>query len=161
MAETQEREPSPSPYQRSDILLRMASEQMEYARHHENLRERSTQIILIIAGALVAALEIPGALDEAQAPVSIALVILGLFGALLSWKHYEKHQEHYEQATVLQRHALGALPDRTIAKEAKNAREEVRKRFAYFRTVRLNLLWLIINLLIMVAGIYFLLSSWR
>jgi hypothetical protein len=52
MAEIQEQESSPSPYQRSDMLLRAASEQMQYARHHEDLRERSTQIILIIAGAL-------------------------------------------------------------------------------------------------------------
>jgi len=77
----------------------------------------------------------------------------------LSWKHYEKHQEHYEQATVLYRYALKLLPDREAAQEAKKARESVRTKFAYFKVVRLHQLWLIINFLIAVAGIYFLFGS--
>ena len=81
--------------------LHIYSEQMTYARHHELLRERSTHIILIIAGALLAALKVPGALDVAQVPISLSLMVLGLFGALLSLKHYQKHQEHYAPATAI------------------------------------------------------------
>jgi len=146
------------PGEQCDMLLRIAAEQMEVARHHESLRERSTQIILLIAGGLIAVLKIPSAAIETQIIISLALIVLGSFGALLSWKHYEKHQEHYEQATAIYQYCFNNWLDKPAWKAAKIARDKVRHKFGYFSKVRLNKLWLFINILVVFSGVYFLTS---
>ena len=121
---------------------------MKYARHHELLRERSTLIILIIAGALLAALKVPGALDIAQVPISLSLIVLGIFGALLSCKHYQKHQEHYGQATEIYDYLFQAGMGNAPRKKAKAKRKAVERGYIKYKRIRLHRLWLTINFLV-------------
>ena len=140
-------------------LLGLISEQMTYARHHETLRERSTQIVLVIAGILLAVARLPGVQDVATVPLGIALMVIGVFGMLISLKHYEKHQEHYDQAQKLIPVVHQIAKTKSAKHAAKRARDDVRYKFRWLKYIRLHQLWVIINIMVIVAGVYLLFDN--
>jgi hypothetical protein len=136
-----------------DAIKAVYSEQLSYAKHHESLREKTTQIILVISGAVISIANIDGIqLDPLL--FGCVLIVLGLFGAMLCRKHYSKHQEHYDQAQVLQRKLFDLGGAKNEWKEVKAKRDEVRRKNRWLGKVRLNTLWVLLNVLVAVSGLY-------
>ncbi len=82
-----------------DMLLAFYSEQVEHARHHEVMRAESTNYILVASSALVvlsSADKIFGAHWNYPATlfIPVVLMVLNVFGVLMSMKHYERNRLH-------------------------------------------------------------------
>ncbi len=141
-----------------DALKAIYSEQMSYAKHHENLREKTTQIILIISGILIAFTK-NEFIEINPSLTGTSLFVLGMFAAIICLAHYSKHQEHYVQAHELQTRIYELSETKDIKKEVKAKREKTRKKFAWLKLCKLNTLWVGLNILVAVFGLYLIYGS--
>ena len=78
---------------RVEALLRMHDEHANQARQHEDQRASMTNLILLVAGALVTFVSYNG-LKADSLVASIAMIGLGTYGCLFSLKHYERNRLH-------------------------------------------------------------------
>ena len=135
-----------------NVYLSMYQNNMEYSRFHENLREASTKIILLVAGGLFALVTGKFAAGDYNLHISLAIIGLGFFGAILSAAHSLKQSEHYDQATVFYDSLLNANSKRQLVKQAaKKAKLNARLAWFGYRP-RLGTLWFCINVLIIIGG---------
>src|SRR5947207_9233174 len=74
-------------------LWRFYDEHAAQARQHETLRATVTSILAGFAAALVGFAGV-GGLDASDAPAGALVIAIGLLGALLSLKHYERNRFH-------------------------------------------------------------------
>ena len=74
-------------------LWRFYDEHAAQARQHENLRATVTSILTAFAAALVGFAS-SGGLHRSDAPAGALVIVLGVLGALLSLKHYERNRFH-------------------------------------------------------------------
>lgn len=146
------------------VYLEIYKMNMEYARFHEEMREASTRIILLISGALFAFILTDTPSQSLVPPAAICVILLGLFGVALSATHSAKQEEHYEQASVFYLRLMRGGDTRSEARtEAKNVRDRVRdaNRLPFFRhRLRIRTLWMVINLFISLGGFGLLLWAW-
>ncbi len=68
-------------------------EHAEQARQHESQRERMTNIVLAIAGALIGVVTF-AELALWSLPAALAIAALGIYGLLFAQKHYERNRYH-------------------------------------------------------------------
>jgi hypothetical protein len=83
----------------NEILWRMHEEHCVHARHHETLRATTSNIIIVVAGGILAILAHQGIRPTLpQLPLTLFLVVLGLIGALFTAKYHERFDLHMERA---------------------------------------------------------------
>ena len=73
-----------------DILLKLYEEDWQQARQAESQRTAITNITLIIVPALVGFVAQQG-FNRKALPLTIMLIVLGIYGAITSHKLYERH----------------------------------------------------------------------
>ena len=79
---------------RLESLWNFYQEHAAQARQHEDQREHMTNIILIIAGALITFVSSRESANVYSLLSSLALIPLGVFGWAFSYKHYERNHIH-------------------------------------------------------------------
>lgn len=126
-----------------DAWLRMYEEQVSHGRHHEEQRSQSTNIIVAISAAILAFLSSESLTQRTSWPLLSLLVIVNLYGLLMSLKHYELSKLHTSVAgryrdAISTASPIGSL---TINSERKIAHLEHDKKFALIRVTRAYALW--------------------
>jgi hypothetical protein len=81
---------------KNDVLLELIDEQWAQARQSENTRASMTNFILIITSVAIGFLFQKGPVKDAL-PISIFLILLGLYGALVSAKIYERFRQSVDR----------------------------------------------------------------
>lgn len=87
---------------RLDGWLRLYEGQIEHVRHHENMRAQATNVIIAISAAMVAFLasgDTPTNRPHALIFVGTFVVVVNLYGLLMSLKHYERARLSAEKAS--------------------------------------------------------------
>jgi hypothetical protein len=84
--------------------------------------------------------------------VTVLLIVLGLYGAVVSQKLYERHRFHYGRARYYRRKLNELLPNAEIRKSMDDAEEE-HKKFKWLYRVSLNRLWVLLHIAIAGAGL--------
>jgi hypothetical protein len=74
-----------------DVLLKLYDEQWTQVRHLENQRATVTNLIVVIASAIIGLIVQQG-LSVEILPVSLLLIVLGVYGALSCDNYYERIQ---------------------------------------------------------------------
>src|SRR5687767_975537 len=87
---------------RLDDLWHYYAENAAQARQHEDLRASVTSILAGFAAALVGFAGI-GGLEPSDIPAGVLVWIIGVLGALLSLKHYERNRFHVEVLGVIRK----------------------------------------------------------
>jgi hypothetical protein len=85
--------------------------------------------------------------------LSLTLCLLGLFGALMSAKYYERHQMHMTEAGALRRRLDELFPELHIEEDWSSSRTQHQQRYAVLYNVRLHHLWTAVHLVIVLSGI--------
>jgi hypothetical protein len=135
----------------TDILLEYWKDQRVQARNTESQRATLTNIILLIVVATLGFVAQQG-LHRAMLPLTISLIILGLFGAAASAKYYERYRLHIAQAIQFSK-LLGdpdLLPD--YEDTLKPVRADHADRYRRISRIRLNKLWVALHLLVALTG---------
>jgi hypothetical protein len=135
----------------SDILWGMYQEHCTQGRHHEDQRASVTNLIIALASAMVGLLAFKD-LSRNAWPLPCTLILLGLFGALFSLKHYERFRYHMKCAAQY-RDALESLVPTTNLKALRQAgRRAHRGKYKIIEDIHLFVFWVAFNLLIASLG---------
>ena len=137
----------------TDALLAMYESEMSLAKQAEDQRATFTNLVLIIASVILGLIPNSGGLVKANLPMTISLIVLGLYGAVVSQKLYERHRFHYGRARYYRRRINDLIPDANIRKLMDDAEEEHKKKFKGFYRVSLNRLWTLLHLAIAAVGL--------
>jgi uncharacterized membrane protein YeaQ/YmgE (transglycosylase-associated protein family) len=84
-----------------DVLVELYKEQRQLGLHHEGQRNAATSIILTITSGLIAIIGFRKELTISELPVAFLIVFAGIFGAVLSLKHYERFGFHRHRSRLL------------------------------------------------------------
>lgn len=138
-----------------DTWLRLYEGQINHVRHHESLRAQSTNLIVAVSAAVLAFLSTADLPQERRVFLAVFLVLINLYGFLMSRKHYERARLH---ATVASRYRDAVSQASPLSGQLPNdAREGGRSahfsEFAFIASIRASMLWAGLHLLIGALGI--------
>ncbi|GCE12267.1 hypothetical protein [Tengunoibacter tsumagoiensis] len=142
----------------TDILISAADREFGQARQSEDQRATLTGIILVVASAIQGGLTQTG-LDKSALPLTIMLIILGLFGILASLKLYERARRHTRAAFLFRQRLEELFPETQLSQVIEKTRQQQQKEFPILRNVRLYMLWIALHGLIAGLGIIYTIIS--
>jgi hypothetical protein len=135
-----------------DAVLAYWQEHREQFRQSENQRAVLTNYALVIAAA-VSGLVVQQGFRFRTLPLSVLIVVIGLYGALAVAKYHERADYHLSQARALTRVLLdsGALADHdAVLEEFRLAHY---RRYPRLHRIRLNWLWIGLHLGVATYGV--------
>jgi hypothetical protein len=136
----------------SDVLLKFFEEDWRQVRQEENQRTAFSNIVFLIASAVLGLLTQFG-LSRDSLPLTLLLIVLGIFGGIASEKLYERSKLHMELAWAWRRRLYELHPSIQVEKLVDEAIEINRKRFPRLMNIHLHHVWLTLDLFIALAGI--------
>lgn len=146
-----------------DVLWKMYQEHCTQGRHHETQRSTVISAVIAIAAALIGIITFDRAIAApADLPPAFLLVVLGIFGAAFTMKHYERFSLHMERARRY-RDALDLLlPGQPLLRCKKDADLAHEQEFPHMHKWRLHYWWLALNLAIALVGFFLLvIAQWH
>lgn len=139
-----------------EFLWNIAEEQANICRHHEDQRERMTQMIAVLSGGVVVLLSV-SQLDRFVAGVLAGLLTLvGAYGTLMSLKHYERFSYHARVGRTVKNRLQERLPmppQDTISELLKPVRESQKQEWPILAERSLYQLWAGLPAMIGVFGL--------
>jgi hypothetical protein len=135
-----------------DAVLAYWQEHREQLRQSENQRAVLTNYVLVIAAA-VSGLVVQQGFRIRTLPLSVLIVVTGLYGALAVAKYHERADYHLFQARALTRVLVdsGALADHdAVLEEFRLAHS---RRYPRLHRIRLNWLWTGLHLGVAAYGV--------
>lgn len=136
-----------------DILWKYYEEELKQAINHEASRSSITNLILIITGVIISIITYDGHINNNDFLLAITLIFIGGFGCFSNAKYYERFNFHYSRAKGYRKLLEEQYPDINFELSRANSDLETTKRFKIISKVRLNWLWLILNLMISIFGL--------
>jgi len=136
----------------SEVLLKFFDEDWRQVRQSEDQRTAFSNIVLLIASAVFGVLTQDG-LTHKTLPLTVLLIVLGVFGAIASEKLYERSKLHMELAWAWRRRLYELHTDIQLDRLTNQAEEIHRQRFPRLSRLRLHRIWVTLDLAIAVAGI--------
>jgi hypothetical protein len=136
----------------TDILMSMIEENWNQVRHSEDQRATITNLLIIVASVIHGVLTQTG-FTKSVLPLTLLLIILGLYGIVVSAKLYERTQMLVNRARKFRHRLDELLPDAHLESLKKAADEEHFKRFPVIsQKIRLSRLWLVLHVIIALLG---------
>jgi hypothetical protein len=125
----------------AEILLRMVEENWTHVRHSEDQRATITNLLIIVVSVIQGILTQTG-FTKNILPLTLLLIILGLYGIIATAKLHERSQMHINRARKL-RHRLDELcPEAQVQVLQNEADEEILKEYPILTgKIHLSLLW--------------------
>ncbi len=135
-----------------DACWKMYAEHSTHLRHHETQRSTVAGTLIAIAAALVGLITFDKSITSTDAPATLFLIALGLFGAVFSAKQWERSSMHMQRARHY-REKIDEVLEGTVIKEIKVAADKVHKgEFPRLNRLRLHAFWISLYVLIAVLG---------
>ena len=137
---------------REDPTLAYWTEHREQFRQSENQRAVLTNFVLVIAAG-ASGLVIQQGFVLRTLPLSILILVIGLYGALAVAKYHERATYHLLQARALTQALVssGTLPDYDAVLE--QSRQEHYQHYPRLHRLRLHWLWTGLHLSVAVYGV--------
>jgi hypothetical protein len=135
------------------VLWKLCEENYTQVRHHETQRSVVVGVILAVAVAAIGLITFDHAIaGPTDIPPALLLIVIGIFGAGFSMKHYERLRLHAERARRY-RNALDRLfPGRPIKELKIEADLAIAAQFPWLNGLQLHYWWLVLNLAIAALG---------
>jgi hypothetical protein len=123
----------------SDAVLAYWNEHRQQFRQSEDQRSTMTNFLLVITAGL-SGLIVQQKLSPTVAPLALLIILIGLYGALVSAKYHERAQYHLTQARALTKVLLelDMLPE---DQQIIEFREAHYRTYPRLHRVRLHWLW--------------------
>jgi hypothetical protein len=140
------------PDSQADILLRLWQEQRTQARQSENHRAIMTLVVVTgtVSGMAFVALQSNSRI--ASAAVALGVCLLGLFGALISAKYFERFKMHMDGAQLLRRRLNDLHPELYLEDDWAANRLQHESNYRILARIRLEHLWVTTHLGIALLG---------
>lgn len=136
------------------ILLEFAKIELEYAKHHENQRERMTALLMVIAGVSIAAVGWGGGISPSDAWIGIFLLAVGILGTVFSLKHYAHFKLHYARYREYRKELDDTYGDSQIMalKDQGDSEHDKKLRYPFTKAIPLHILWALLPSLTAIFG---------
>ncbi len=139
-----------------DFLQFYLEQTWEEMRHLENLRERVSGILVTLSLA-ISGFIIQQKFASELKPLIWFIIILGLFGLLMTRKIYQIHQRGQKRLDNWYKLIESTFGDESQIFNARNlADNENKKKFRLIASIPHNVFWSAIYFFIVIGGIYFL-----
>ena len=135
----------------TQVLLAFCQEHWTQARHIENQRATISNLIIVVASIIVAFVSQQG-LSLQMLPLTILLIILGLFGAFITEKLYELFHFHHDKVRYWQKRINELNPNARLDELEKEANREHNNRYSRMRSIRLHYLWVLLHSAVVLVG---------
>ncbi|MGE4162207.1 MAG: hypothetical protein AB7G23_10795 [Vicinamibacterales bacterium] len=136
----------------AQVWLALYNENCVHGRHHETQRSVMTAFVIASTAALANLALADKSVDVRDLPYTVALTLFGLFGAVLSAKHYERFKDHMRRASLIRKE----LDSGVLNGRAQVLREEAHKiakaEFPRLYEWRLNWGWISLHLVVAAVG---------
>ena len=137
----------------TDILWNFYQEHCAWERHHENQRASVTNIFLLVAAGVLSVITFDG-ITRSDLPLTIFLILQGMFGALFVSKQYELFAKHQNRAKTYRKALDELYPEKQILTLRKRADDEHEEKYGKLSDeVRLYKLWVCLHLLVALFGV--------
>jgi hypothetical protein len=124
------------------------------ARQAEDKRAIIALVNLLVASAANAVFLFTG-FNLKVLPLTIWMVVLGLYGIATSKKLYERSQYHFLRARKLRAHLDSLFPEAKVEQLLKEAESEHKTHYAFMMKVRLNNIWILLHTIITALGLLY------
>tara|TARA_R110002072_G_scaffold287464_4_gene453135 strand:- start:8981 stop:9433 length:453 start_codon:yes stop_codon:yes gene_type:complete len=136
-----------------DILWKYYEFELSQAINHESSRVSITNMILIITGVIITIITYDENLSTNDLPLSLFLIVVGIFGVVFNAKSYERFNFHNTRAGGYRNLLEERYPNIDFLKARELSDRENKEKFFFINKLRLNWLWLILNGLISLFGL--------
>ena len=142
-----------------DTVLAYWHEHREQLRQSENQRAVLTNYVLVITAA-ISGFIVQQHFQPRTLPLSVLIVIIGLYGAVAAAKYHERADYHLFQARALTRVLIdtGSLTDHEAVLD--EFRQQHYRKYPRLHRLRLNRLWTGLHLGVAVYGIVLVILTW-
>ena len=137
-----------------NILLHLMQEEWNQARHLESQRSTMTNFIIIIAAGIQGFLAEKGFKQESL-PLTLVLFIIGVYGAIFSWKLAGIWKFHVDLALELRKRLSALYPDSQFEKISEEVGGRYRNRFLLWPGIPLWLLWVVLHSIFATLGLLY------
>jgi hypothetical protein len=135
----------------TDVLLKLYEEQCTHARQSEDQRATITNLVLIVASAVVGFVS-QNKLILSTLPLTVLLIVIGAYGAIASEKLYERFQLHSNRSRYLRKRIDELHPNANSLKLFEEADNAHKKEFAKLLKIRVHHIWFALHMAIAVMG---------
>ena len=136
----------------NDVLLRLYEEQRSQARQSEDQRATISNIVLVIASAILGFVSQNG-LVLTTLPLTVLLIVIGLYGAVASEKLYERFRFHANRSSYLRKQIDKLNPKVSCLKIFSEADNAHHKEYPVLLKIRVHVIWLLLHIAITMAGL--------
>lgn len=147
---------------RAEVLLQLHSEERLEARQVEDQRATLTNIIILALGAGLALVADRG-FGRSWLPVTIAMLVLGGFGAVATRKYFERWFRHSTRAYAYRQQLFSLYPEipedlEPFHRDLLRARsyryeKESDERFRFTKGVKLHWIWVTFHITVAAIGL--------
>jgi hypothetical protein len=136
-----------------ELYMKLFQEYASEARHHEQQRATVTGFFSALAAGVLTVVGIDKTLSVSDIPVSLFLVVIGLFGCVFSAKQYERFFVCMERARQYRLALQESVEGSNIIELKRVADKTAAQRFPRLHAWRLGLFWVALHALIAAFGI--------
>jgi len=142
-----------------DVLMELMQEHFRQIRHYETQRSTVSNLLVIIAAAILAFVTYDKTLTLFDLPLTILLLVLGLFGAAFCMKYYERSTLNSERFHRYQEKIDEVLFNSNLIHILREETDNIHtKEFPKMRNgrwswVKVHRLWIVFHLIISLLGL--------
>jgi hypothetical protein len=136
-----------------DLLWNIYQEHCNWERHHENQRSSFTNIMIAVAAGVLGIIALDGKLAPTDLPLTIFLIIQGVFGSIFVAKQYERFARHQRLANKYRQELNDGYLDAKIVQLRKEGDIEQERQYKYLSKLRLHQLWVYLHLSFAIFGL--------
>ncbi|WP_146164108.1 hypothetical protein [Pseudosporangium ferrugineum] len=134
-----------------DVLVQMWLSRWDQIRHSESQRATATNMLLVLNAAGIGFIVQKG-LIAGMLIVTIGILILGAFGALLSIKYYERFRLHLNEANAIRSRLDELIPSGSVRNLFEDAWSKQVAEHPRIHKVPLHRLWLALHTGVSITG---------
>ena len=136
----------------TDVLLKACEIHYAEAKQAEDQRATLTNIVLLIASAIVGVVAQKG-LSKGLLPLSILLILIGVYGAFVSIKQYQRRHLHLDLVDGYFKKIAKLHPTSQLVELSDQVRVEDKQSHPILSKLHVNHLWIALHLVIASGGI--------
>jgi hypothetical protein len=136
----------------ASVLLDKYKEHRTQARQHETLRSTLVTITGAASGAVLSLSGAQGADPHFKLAAAVFLVMIGVFAAIMAYKHYERFRYHTTLAKEFDKRLISLSHDIVNLENYDELMEKHSKRFGWIVEARAHVGWIAFPGLIAVLG---------
>ena len=135
-----------------DFLKFYMAQTWEEMRHIEQLRVNVSSLIMGLA-TLISGFIVQQNFKAGTGILAVFLVVLGLFGAIMTRKLYQLHQSDQKRLDYWHRYIQECIPGSKVIEYRDKADNEHKYQFPFLANMRHNHFWFVLHLLISIGGL--------